>query len=93
MRGVYKTMTTHMLKTPGAELSHEIHGPVPTSAGRPLLFMIGQPMTADGFAALAARFPDRTVVTCDPRGLGRSSRSDGRTDHDAQRSRPTTCTP
>jgi pimeloyl-ACP methyl ester carboxylesterase len=43
--------------------------------------MIGQPMQADGFADLAAQFPDRTVVTYDPRGLGRSSvRRDGRDD-------------
>ena len=43
--------------------------------------MIGQPMTASGFGALASHFPDRTVVTYDPRGLGRSSRNDGRVDH------------
>jgi len=45
------------------------------------LFMIGQPMDASGFATLALQFPDRTVVTYDPRGLGRSTRKDGRTDH------------
>jgi pimeloyl-ACP methyl ester carboxylesterase len=43
--------------------------------------MIGQPMCADGFAALAAQFPERTVITYDPRGLGRSTRTDGRTDN------------
>ncbi len=43
--------------------------------------MVGQPMDASGFAALAARFPERTVVTYDPRGLGRSVRKDGRVDH------------
>jgi pimeloyl-ACP methyl ester carboxylesterase len=43
--------------------------------------MIGQPMDATGFAALASHFPDRTVVTYDPRGLGRSRRKDGRVDH------------
>jgi pimeloyl-ACP methyl ester carboxylesterase len=48
------------------------------------LFMIGQPMDATGFAALAARFPERTVVTYDPRGLGRSTRKDGRVDHTPQ---------
>ena len=42
--------------------------------------MIGQPMGADGFATLAAHFPDRTVVTYDPRGLGRSTRRDGTDD-------------
>ena len=43
--------------------------------------MIGQPMTASGFDTLASHFPDRTVVTYDPRGLGRSVREDGRVDH------------
>jgi pimeloyl-ACP methyl ester carboxylesterase len=43
--------------------------------------MIGQPMDARGFATLASHFPDRTVVTYDPRGLGRSVRKDGRVDH------------
>jgi pimeloyl-ACP methyl ester carboxylesterase len=38
-------------------------------------------MTASGFATLASHFPDRTVVTYDPRGLGRSVRADGRVDH------------
>ncbi|NEE36802.1 alpha/beta hydrolase, partial [Streptomyces sp. SID7982] len=49
--------------------------------GRPPLFLIGHPMDASGFAALAARFPDRTVITYDPRGLGRSTRADGRVDY------------
>ena len=44
--------------------------------------MIGQPMDASGFRTLAGLFPERTVVTYDPRGLGRSTRRDGRTDHD-----------
>ena len=39
--------------------------------------MIGQPMDASGFRALASYLPDRVVVTYDPRGLGRSTRSDG----------------
>lgn len=46
--------------------------------GLPPLFMIRQPMPATGFAALASHFAERTVVTCDPRGLGRSTRKDGR---------------
>jgi pimeloyl-ACP methyl ester carboxylesterase len=73
--------TTHTLRAAGAEIAYDLHGPVPTSDGRPLLFMIGQPMTAGGFTALAAQFPDRTVVTYDPRGLGRSTRSDGRVEN------------
>jgi pimeloyl-ACP methyl ester carboxylesterase len=43
--------------------------------------MIGQPMDAGGFATLASYFADRTVVTYDPRGLGRSTRSDGSVDN------------
>ena len=72
---------THTLELPDVDLVYDVHGPVPTADGRPLLFMIGQPMQADGFADLAAQFPDRTVVTYDPRGLGRSNvRRDGRND-------------
>jgi pimeloyl-ACP methyl ester carboxylesterase len=43
--------------------------------------MIGQPMDASGFRTLASYFPDRTVITYDPRGLGRSTRTDGRVDN------------
>ena len=47
--------------------------------------MIGQPMHAEGFGSLAPIFPDRTVVTYDPRGLGRSTeRRDGRVDQNPQ---------
>src|SRR3954453_2841744 len=75
-------MTTQMLETPEVDLVYDIHGPLPTADGRyPPLVMIGQPMDARGFGALASHFPDRTVVTYDPRGLGRSTRRDGRIDH------------
>ncbi|MHA6797723.1 alpha/beta fold hydrolase (plasmid) [Pseudonocardia bannensis] len=74
-------MTTQMLKTPEVDLAYDVHGPLPTADGRPPLVMIGQPMDASGFGALVAQFPDRTVVTYDPRGLGRSTRKDGRVDH------------
>ncbi|HEY1343669.1 MAG TPA: alpha/beta hydrolase, partial [Streptosporangiaceae bacterium] len=73
--------TTHMLETAEADIAYDVHGPLPTADGRPPLFMIGQPMGASGFGALASYFPDRTVVTYDPRGLGRSTRKDGRVDH------------
>src|SRR5438552_2228038 len=73
--------TTHRLETDEAGIAYDVHGPLPTADGRPPLFMIGQPMDASGFGALASHFPDRTVVTYDPRGLGRSSRKDGRVDH------------
>ncbi len=74
-------MTTHVLETPDVDLVYDVHGPLPTADGRPPLLMVGQPMDAGGFATLAALFPDRTVVTYDPRGLGRSTRKDGRVDH------------
>src|ERR687894_955553 len=72
--------TTHMLETAEADIAYDVHGPLPTADGRPPLLMIGQPMDASGFGALASHFPDRTVVTYDPRGYGRSTRSDGRSD-------------
>jgi pimeloyl-ACP methyl ester carboxylesterase len=73
--------TTHVLDTAGADIAYDVRGPLPTADGRPPLFMIGQPMEAGGFATLASHFTDRTVVTYDPRGLGRSTRKDGRVDH------------
>jgi pimeloyl-ACP methyl ester carboxylesterase len=39
-------------------------------------------MDASGFSTLASHFPDRTVITYDPRGLGRSVRKDGRVDNE-----------
>ena len=73
--------TTHMLETVEAGIAYDVHGPLPTADGRSPLFMIAQPMDASGFAVLASLFPDRTVITYDPRGLGRSTRKDGRIDN------------
>jgi pimeloyl-ACP methyl ester carboxylesterase len=73
--------TTHTLQTDEADIVYDVHGPLPPADGRPPLLMIGQPMTAEGFSALASHFPDRTVVTYDPRGLGRSTRKDGRVEN------------
>lgn len=75
---------THTLATPDVDLVYDVRGPLPPSGGRPALLMIGQPMTAEGFEALATHFTDRTVVSYDPRGLGRSNRKDGRSDHTPQ---------
>ncbi|SOE00899.1 alpha/beta fold hydrolase [Blastococcus haudaquaticus] len=74
-------MTTTTLDTPEAALVYDVRGPLPTADGRPPLFLVGAPMDASGFGTLAGHFPDRTVVTYDPRGLGRSTRTDGRTTH------------
>lgn len=70
-------MTQHTLELPDVDLVYDVHGPLPTADGRRPLVMIGQPMDASGFQAQVALFPDRTVITYDPRGLGRSVRHDG----------------
>lgn len=63
---------THELKTDGAILRYDVR-----PGDGPTLLLIGSPMAADGFATLAEHFRDRTVVTYDPRGIGRSERTDG----------------
>ncbi|MEU8112918.1 alpha/beta hydrolase [Micromonospora sp. NPDC048947] len=75
---------THTLAIPGVDLVYDVRGPLPPTGGHRALLMIGQPMTAEGFTALAPHFADRTVLTYDPRGLGRSVRKDGRSDHTPQ---------
>ncbi|CAN5335762.1 alpha/beta hydrolase [soil metagenome] len=70
-------ISTRTLEVPDATLTYDVRGPLPPADGTPPLLLIGQPMDASGFATLASYFPDRTVVTYDPRGLGRSTRSDG----------------
>lgn len=75
-------VSTRTVDTPGATIVYDVRWALPTAESRPPLLMIGQPMDASGFATLAGFFPDRTVVTYDPRGLGRSTRTDGRTDQD-----------
>lgn len=73
--------TTNTLRLDDADIVYDVRGQLPPADGRPPLVMIGQPMDASGFATLASYFTDRTVVTYDPRGLGRSTRHDGRVDH------------
>ena len=74
-------MKTYTLETAEADIVYDVLGPLPTRDGRPPLVMVGQPMDASGFRTLASYLPDRTVVTYDPRGLGRSVRKDGRVDN------------
>jgi pimeloyl-ACP methyl ester carboxylesterase len=72
------TMTepkTYTLDAPGAVLSYDIRAN--EASTEPVLLIIGSPMGADGFVTLAGQFTDRTVVTYDPRGSGRSRRTDG----------------
>src|SRR5512132_3414311 len=66
--------TTHTLDVPGAALTYDVRANASSTA--PVLLLIGSPMGADGFGALAGHFTDRTVVTYDPRGVDRSKRTD-----------------
>jgi pimeloyl-ACP methyl ester carboxylesterase len=68
------TIRTSSLEAPGATITYDVRGELGT--GVPLL-LFGSPMGAEGFATLAGHFPDRPVVTYDPRGTGRSPRRDG----------------
>ena len=63
--------TSHMLDVPGARLYYEVQG-----SGPPLM-LIGHPMGASGFAAIAPAMAETyTVVTYDPRGFGNSTIDD-----------------
>ncbi|OPG12915.1 alpha/beta fold hydrolase [Microbispora sp. GKU 823] len=66
---------THTLEVPGCVLHYDVREA--EGATEPILLLIGSPMGAAGFAALARHFQDRTVVTYDPRGSDRSTRTDG----------------
>src|SRR6516164_11192215 len=66
---------THTLDAPGAVLYYDVRSN--DASAEPVLLLIGSPMGADGFVTLAGHFTDRTVVTYDPRGAGRSKRTDG----------------
>lgn len=61
------TVMTDRLRVPGAELYLELRG-----AG-PLVVLLGTPMDAHAFEPLADQLAvDHTVLTTDPRGIGRS---------------------
>jgi pimeloyl-ACP methyl ester carboxylesterase len=64
---------TDTMAVPGAVLHYDVRG---GDSSAPALLIIGSPMGAAGFATLAGHFADRTVVTYDPRGSGRSLRTD-----------------
>jgi len=65
--------TTHTLEAPGATITYDVRQ---TDSPAPVLVLIGSPMGAGGFATLASHFPDRTIVTYDPRGVERSVKAD-----------------
>lgn len=71
-------MNTYTVQSGDADIVYDVVGEL-DSAEKPPLMMIGQPMDASGFRALASYFPDRVVVTYDPRGASRSLRHDGKT--------------
>ena len=80
--------TTRTLDVPGATLTYDVRPNDSTT--EPLLLLIGSPMGAAGFGTLSSHFPDRTVVTYDPRGSERSTKTD-LTSRRRPRSTPTTC--
>ena len=66
--------TTRTLDVPGATLTYDVR---PATSGDDIpLFLIGSPMGAAGFGTLASHFPDRTIITYDPRGAERSTKDD-----------------
>jgi pimeloyl-ACP methyl ester carboxylesterase len=69
--------TTRTLEAPGATLTYDVR---PGTGSDVPLFLIGSPMGAAGFASLASHFPDRTVITYDPRGSERSTKDDPTTE-------------
>jgi uncharacterized protein YndB with AHSA1/START domain len=66
--------TTRAIEAPGATLVYDVR--TNAASKERLLMLIGSPMGASGFAELASRFADRTVVTYDPRGTERSHKAD-----------------
>jgi pimeloyl-ACP methyl ester carboxylesterase len=65
--------TTHTLAAKDAVLTYDVRR---ADSPAPVLLLIGSPMGAGGFVTLAGHFADRTVVTYDPRGVGRSTKAD-----------------
>jgi pimeloyl-ACP methyl ester carboxylesterase len=65
---------TKTLNVPGATLTYDVRRSESTT--EPPLVLIGSPMGAGGFPSLAAHFPDRTIVTYDPRNNGERSPAD-----------------
>lgn len=66
--------TMQTLDVPGATLAYDVRRS--DASTEPPLFLIGSPMGAAGFGTLASHFPDRTIITYDPRGAERSTKDD-----------------
>jgi pimeloyl-ACP methyl ester carboxylesterase len=66
--------TTRTIDAPGATVTYDVR---PGTSGDDVpLFLIGSPMAAAGFATLSGHFPERTIITYDPRGSERSTKDD-----------------
>src|SRR5436190_14196095 len=65
---------TATLEAPGATITYDVRRNETTT--EPPLFLIGSPMAASGFGTLGSHFPDRTIITYDPRGAERSIKAD-----------------
>ncbi|MCC6737293.1 MAG: alpha/beta hydrolase, partial [Bauldia sp.] len=68
---------TRTLDAPGATITYDVR---PGTGSDIPLFLIGSPMGAAGFASLGSHFPDRTIITYDPRGAERSTKDDPATE-------------
>jgi pimeloyl-ACP methyl ester carboxylesterase len=66
--------TTRTLDVPGAVLTYDVR--INDATTEPVLLLIASPMGAAGLTTLAGHFPDRTIVTYDPRGAERSTKTD-----------------
>ena len=69
-----RPIETKTLEAPGATITYDVRRADGTA--EPPLMVIGSPMAAAGFVTLASHFPDRTVITYDPRGAERSTKAD-----------------
>ena len=65
---------TQTLDVPGATLTYDVRRN--DASTDPVLFLIGSPMGAAGYGSLVGYFPDRTIMTYDPRGSERSVLTD-----------------
>jgi len=71
------TMTapsTRTIEAHGATVTYDVRRNNQTT--EPPLFLLGSPMGAAGFVTLSSHFPERTVITYDPRGADRSVKAD-----------------
>jgi pimeloyl-ACP methyl ester carboxylesterase len=66
--------TTRTLDVPGAVLTYDVR--TNGTSTQPPLMLIGSPMGAAGFGTLSGHFTDRAVISYDPRGAERSTRTD-----------------